>query len=101
DIVYRGQLGLKAPDDIAGTDVSLVERLEINLNAAAVRCGVGAIDADERRKALDGRVVEDDLGQRLLPLGHRSERNRLARFRNPGNDGGGVDGEETLRQIHI
>ena len=39
--------------------VALVERLQIDLDPAAVERRVGAVDADERRQALDGRILEN------------------------------------------
>ena len=52
----------------------LVERLEIDLNPPAVRRQVDAVDADERRQALDGRIAQDERRQRLLPIRQRIER---------------------------
>ena len=53
-----------AANDIAGADLSLVERFQIDLDSPAVQRRVGAIDADERRKAFHGGILQDDLGQR-------------------------------------
>ncbi len=55
------ELRLQAADHVAGVDLALRQRLQIDLNAAAVQRGVGAVDADERRQALDRRVLQDHL----------------------------------------
>ena len=46
----------------------LVDRLQVDGDAAAVQRGVDAVGADERRQALDRRILEDDLRQFLLLL---------------------------------
>ena len=56
-------------------------RLQVDQHAAAVERRVRAVDADERRQARHGRIFEHDVGQRLLPLRHRRERDRLRRLR--------------------
>ena len=48
--------------------VALVERLQVDLDAAAVQRGVGAVDADEGGEAFDRGILQDDLGECLLPL---------------------------------
>jgi hypothetical protein len=45
------QVRLQAPDHVAGVDLALRQRLQVDLNAAAVERGVGAVDADEGRQA--------------------------------------------------
>ena len=40
-----------------------------------------AVDADERSEVLDRRILQDHLGQFLLPVAHGQERNRLRRLR--------------------
>ena len=42
--------------------------------------GVGAVDADERGQARDVRVLQNDLGQLLLALGHGGEGDGLRRL---------------------
>jgi hypothetical protein len=54
------------------------ERLEIDENASAVERGVDAVRADERRQAFHRRVFQNHLRERLLPFGHRGERNIFA-----------------------
>ena len=55
DALDLGQLRLQPADDSLALIVALVERLEVDLDAAAVERRVGAVDADERRQALDRR----------------------------------------------
>ena len=57
DAVDLGQLRLQAADHVAGADLPRFERLQVDLDAAAVQRRVGAVDADERRQALDRRVL--------------------------------------------
>jgi hypothetical protein len=38
---------LQPPDHVTGADLAVVEGLQVDLNAAAVQSGVGAVDADE------------------------------------------------------
>src|SRR2546426_174315 len=47
----------QAPDDVGGVDLADRERLQVDQHAAAVQRDVAAVDADERRQALDGRVA--------------------------------------------
>ena len=48
----------------------LIVRLQGDQYAPAVKCCVGAVNADKRRQALDRGILEDSLGQRLLTLRH-------------------------------
>ena len=79
---------------------SLRQRLQIDLNPAAVQSQVRAIDANERRKALDGRILRNHLHQLLLPVRHLSERHRLSRFGHSLNDACVLNGEKSLRDHH-
>jgi len=45
--IDQGQL--QTADDVAGTDMPLLERLQVNLDTPAVKCRIGAIDTDEGR----------------------------------------------------
>jgi hypothetical protein len=56
DARHLRQLGIEAPDHVGGRDAALGERLEVDLDAAAVERGVGAVGADERGNALDRRI---------------------------------------------
>ena len=71
------QLGLQATDDLRGTDAPLVARLEVDQHAAAVERRVRAVDADERRQAGHGGILEHHRSQSLLALCHCRERDRL------------------------
>ena len=96
DALDLGQLRLEPADHVAGVDLPLLERLEVDLDAAAVERGVGAVDADERREALDRRVLQDHLRQLLLPLGHGVEGDRLRRFGDAQDHAGVLHREEAL-----
>ena len=61
DAGHLGQLRLQAANHVAGTDLSLVERFQVDQNASAVQRRVGAVDSDERRKTLDRRILQNDL----------------------------------------
>jgi hypothetical protein len=58
------EVRLQPPDHVARADLPLRERLQIDLHAAAVQRRVGAVDADERRQALDRRVLQNRSLQR-------------------------------------
>ena len=75
---------------------ALVERLQIDLNAAAVQRRVDAIDADERREAFHCRVLQNHVRQSLLASRHVAERRRLRRLRNAQNDAGILHREKAL-----
>ena len=49
-------------------DLALVERLEVDLDAAGVERGVGAVDADEGGDVVDGRILQHDVDELLLAL---------------------------------
>src|SRR5262249_41737616 len=68
---------LQAADDVAGTVMPLLERLQVDLDTPAVEGGIGAVDTDEGRQTLDGRVLQDHSGEGLLALSYGRERYRL------------------------
>jgi len=88
---------LQPRDDGARGGVSLLHRFQVDLQAPAVQRLVGALDADERRQALHGRVLQDRAGKRLLAVGHRRKRDRLRGLRHPDEDAGVQHREEALR----
>src|SRR3984893_1616736 len=49
DAVYLGKLRLEPPDYVGGGNLALLERLEVDLNAAAVERCIDPINPDERR----------------------------------------------------
>ena len=63
-------LWLQAANHIAGVEVALVERLQIDLDAPAVERGVGAVDADEGRQTLHRGIFQNNVGERQLPSLH-------------------------------
>ena len=101
DAVDSGKLGLEAADYVGGVDFALGERLEVDLDAAAVEGGIRAVDADEGRKTLDRRVFEDDIGKSLLALRHGDERNILRAFGNAEDDAGILDGKESFGNVDV
>src|SRR5467141_466874 len=101
DTVDFGKFGLKAADNIGGVDIALGERLEIDLDAATIQRGIRAVDADERGKAFDRRVLENDAGESLLATGHISKGNVLRAFGDAENDAGILDGEKSLGNVDI
>ncbi len=74
------KLRLQAANDFGGGDLALIERLEVDLDAAGVQRGVGAVDADEGGDVIDGGVLEQDVDELLLALGHAGEADRLRRL---------------------
>ena len=101
DALDLGQRGSQAANHLEGRKLALFQRLEIDLNAAAVEGRVGAIDADERRQAFDRRILENDLGERLLQLRHGIETDRLRRFGHAQNHAGILHGEKSLGDDHV
>ena len=89
-------LGLEPADDTRGVRVPLVQRLQIDLNPSAVHRGVDTINTDERRQAGNGRVLQNDLGQRLLPLRHGHEGNRFRCLRDAQDDARILNREEAF-----
>src|SRR6267143_677804 len=92
---------LEAADDIRSADFTLGERLQIDLNAAAVERGVRAVNTDEGGKALDRRVFEDDAGQIPLALGHGRERNVLCSLGNTQNNASVLHREKPFGNVNI
>ena len=92
-----GQLRLQPADHVGGADLALLQRLQVDQNAAAVQRRVGAVDADERRQAVHRRILQNHLRQRLLQLAtFRSKETDLRRFRNALNHAGILNREESL-----
>ena len=81
DAVHLGQAVVEAANDVRSAEIALVERLEVDGHASAVQRGVGAVGADEGGEAFDRRVLQDDLGQLLLLLGHRGKGDGCGRLR--------------------
>ena len=92
---------LQPADDGAGIGVPFVERLQIDLNSARVERRVRPVDSDEGRQAFDGRILQNGLGQRLLPGRHGREGNVLRRVGNPHDHARVLHGEESLRRDHV
>ena len=73
DVVDLRQFLLQTPDDLAGGEVPLRERREVDEDAPAVERGVGAVHPDERRQAFDRRILENHRRQSLLARRHPRE----------------------------
>ncbi len=101
DARHLCKLRLQPADHARRIRVPLVERLQVDLNASAVHRGIDTVDADERRQAGNGRVLQNDSGECLLPLRHRHERYRLRCLGNAQNDACILNGEEALRNRYI
>src|SRR5713226_5820273 len=101
DAIDLGESGLKTADDIRGVDFALRERLEIDLDAAAVQRGVCAVDADERGKAFDRGILENDIGKILLAAGHGREGNVLHALRDAKNHAGILNGEKSFGNVDV
>ena len=95
------QLRLEPADQVLRADLALVERLEVDLDPPAVQRLVRAVDADERREALDGGILQDDGRELLLPLGHRLEGGGLRRLGDAEEDAGVLNREEALRDHDV
>src|SRR5712671_2681648 len=80
DAVNIGKLGLKAPDNVGGGNLALLERLEINLDSAAVQRAIDAVNPDEGGQAGDRRIFQNNVGQCALTLGHGREGHILRTF---------------------
>ena len=96
-----GQRGLQAANDVAGADIALRQRLQIDLDAAAVERGVGAVDADEGRQALDGGILQNHVGERLLAVRHGGKGNVLRAFGNAQDDAGILHREKAFGNIDV
>src|SRR6185295_1025181 len=95
------EAGLQAADNVTGADPALLDRFQIDLNAAAVEGAVGAVNTDERGNALHRRIAQNDLRQRLLALGHGGKRDALWRLRDRENGAGVLHGEKSLRDKDV
>src|SRR6267378_4300687 len=78
--VHLGERGLQAPDYVGRGNLALTEGLEVDLDTPAVESCIDPINADERRQALDGRVLQNHVGQGALPAHHGREGNVLRTF---------------------
>ena len=56
-----GKLRLQTADHIARANLAFGEWLQIDENSTAVQCRVGSVDTDKRRKALNRRILQNDL----------------------------------------
>src|ERR1019366_4358133 len=101
DAIDFFQIWLEPPDDIRGADFALFQRLQIDLDTPAVQCIVGGVDADERRKTLYRRILQEQMGELLLLFRHSGEGDGLPGFRNALNDSCVLNREETLRDDDV
>jgi hypothetical protein len=83
------------------TSEALIERLQVDLNTAAVERGVSAVDTDERGKALDGGILEDNIRQGALPSGHGGERYILRRFGYAKNHASILHREKSFGHVNV
>ena len=73
----------------------------IDQQAAGVERGIGAVDADKRRQAVHVRILQDHIGQLLLPVDHRGERNRRCGLGRALQDAGILQREDALGDEHV
>src|SRR5262249_55538900 len=91
-------LRTQPPDHVACRYItSLFERLQGDLDAAAVHRGVYAVGSDERRQTVDSGILTDSLNQLLLQARHGRKRDRLGGLRDSQNGSGVLNREESLR----
>src|SRR5260370_3666403 len=93
--------GLQPANHIGGADFALRERHEIDLDAPAGQRSVPAVHADERGKAFDRRILENDLGKSLLALGHGREGSVLRPFRDAKNHAGILDRKKSFGNVNV
>src|SRR5262245_30220060 len=67
------KLGLEPANHVAGAGPAYLDRLQIDLDPAAIERRVRTVDPNEGRKARDGGIFQDHARQSLLPLGHGAE----------------------------
>src|SRR5450759_701624 len=101
DAFDLGQFRLQIANDLGSSLFTLIARLQIDLDASAVRRDVGSIDADERSQVVDVRLLQNRLCQFLLPLGHGHKRRILGGFRDPHDHARILHWEEALGHVDI
>jgi hypothetical protein len=57
-------------NDLIGARSPLIPRLELDVDAAGIEGRVPTASADRRRHRVNGGILQHDIDQRLLPLGH-------------------------------
>ena len=83
DARHLRQFRLQAPNDVARADLSRGERFQVDENASAIQGGIGPVDSDEGRQIVDGRILQNDLGQLLLLAGTFPETTPTGPLRRP------------------
>ncbi len=101
DPFHLSQFRLQIADDLRRSLLALIARLQIDLDASAVRRDVGSIDANERSQAVDIRVLQNHAGQFLLLLRHGCERNVLRSLGDPHDHARILHRKEALGYVHI
>jgi hypothetical protein len=100
DALHLGH-GRLQPRMTSDAPFALRQRLEVDLDAAAVERRVRAVDADERGQALDRGILEDLRGQLLLQARHLGERHALVRLGDALDLAGVLHREEALRNDDV
>ena len=95
------ELGLQAANHLRGGDFALIERLQVDLDAARVQRGVGSVHADERGDVIHGGVLQQQLHELLLALGHGGEADRLRRLADAQNHARILHREEALGNHNV
>ena len=73
DPIHLCKFRLEPTNHVRSRNAALLERFQVDLDAPAVDGRVRAVNADEGRKAFDGRILQDHTRESLLALRHREE----------------------------
>src|SRR5712672_1619409 len=101
DAIDISQLGLETPDNVGGGNLALLERLEINLDPAAVQRGIDAVNPDEGGQAGDRGIFQNNVGQCALTFGHGREGHILRTFGDTEDYAGILYREKPFRYIDV
>ena len=96
-----GHLALDAPGDLGGVERAVVDRLEVDQEAAVVQRPVGAVDADIGGEAGDVGILQDGVGQRHLAGRHRLVGDRVVGHADALDDADILHREQALGDDHV
>ena len=101
DAFHLLELGTEAIDDRSRREAAIFKGLQIDLDAAAVQRGIGAVGSDKRGDTFNRGIGEQDLGERLLLLRHLLERDGGRGLGDPLDDACILRGEEAFRHRDV
>jgi hypothetical protein len=87
---------LHAANHFSRGDFADFERLEVDLDAAGVESRVGSVDANKGRDVVDCMILQQNIDELLLALGHAHEADGLGSFADAEDDAGVLHGEKSL-----